>query len=145
MIGPADNEADHGGDDNRDREWNRGSGHHGSLLQELDRPIGHNDPQTASMITVLPKAENGSRQDANRTRAQFDCGGALSEITAIANKMRQGRSSASASGNQLLDGGSSLMIWRSVVKTPVKARMLSDTEAIILASAILGVAWLALT
>jgi hypothetical protein len=69
----------------------------------------------------------------------------LSEITAIANKMRQGRSSASASGNQLLDGGSSLMIWRSVVKTPVKARMLSDTEAIILASAILGVAWLALT
>ena len=40
------------------------------------------------------------------------------------------------------------MIWRSVVKTPVKAvkaRMLSDTEAIILASAILGVAWLALT
>jgi hypothetical protein len=69
----------------------------------------------------------------------------LSEITAIANKMRQGRSSASASGNQLLDAGSSLMIWRSVVKTPVKARMLSDTEAIILASAILGVAWLALT
>jgi hypothetical protein len=37
------------------------------------------------------------------------------------------------------------MIWRSVVKTPVKARMLSDTEAIILASAMLGVAWLALT
>jgi hypothetical protein len=37
------------------------------------------------------------------------------------------------------------MIWRDVVKMPVKARMLSDTEAIILASAILGVAWLALT
>jgi hypothetical protein len=36
------------------------------------------------------------------------------------------------------------MIWRGVVKTLVKARMLSDTEAIILASAILGVAWLAL-
>ena len=122
----------------------RGSGHHGLLLQELDGPIGHNDPQTASMITVLPKAENGRRHDANRTRAQFDCGEALSEITAIANKMRQGRSSASSSGNQLRDAGSSLMIWRGVVKTPVKVRMLSDTEAIILASAILGVAWLAL-
>jgi hypothetical protein len=118
----------------------RGSGHQGLLLQELDGPIGHNDPQTASMITVLPKAENGSRHDANRTRAQFDCGGALSEITAIANKMRQGRSNASASGNQLNDAGSSLMIWRGVVE----ARMLSDTEAIFLASAILGVAWLAL-
>jgi hypothetical protein len=32
------------------------------------------------------------------------------------------------------------MIWRGVVE----ARMLSDTEAIVLASAILGVAWLAL-
>ena len=122
----------------------RGSGHHGLLLQELDGPIGHNDPQTASMITVLPKAENGRRHDANRTRAQSDCGEALSEITAIANKMRQGRSNASSSGNQLRDAGSSLMIWRGVVKTPVEARMLSDTEAIVLASAILGVAWLAL-
>ena len=36
------------------------------------------------------------------------------------------------------------MIWRSVVKTSVETRMLSDTEAIVLASAILGVAWLAL-
>lgn len=122
----------------------RGSGHHGLLLQELDGPIGHNDPQTASMITVLPKAENGRRHDANRTLAQFDCGEALSEITAIANKMRQGRSNASSSGNQLRNAGSSLMIWRGVVKTPVEARMLSDTEAIVLASAILGVAWLAL-
>ena len=122
----------------------RGSGHHRLLLQELDGPIGHNDPQTASMITVLPKAENGRRHDANRTRAQFDCGEALSEITAIANKMRQGRSNASSSGNQVGNAGSSLMIWRGVVKTPVEARMLSDTEAIVLASAILGVAWLAL-
>ena len=96
------------------------------------------------MITVLPKAENGSRHDANRTRAQFDCGEALSEITAIANKMRQGRSSASSSCNQLRNAGSSLMIWRGVVKTSVEARMLSDTEAIVLASAILGVALLAL-
>jgi hypothetical protein len=32
------------------------------------------------------------------------------------------------------------MIWRAVVKTPVKMRMLSDTEAIIFAS----FAWLAL-
>jgi hypothetical protein len=73
------------------------------------------------MITVLPKAENGRRHDANRTRAQFDCGEALSEITAIANKMRQGRSNASSSGNQLRNAGSSLMIWRGVVKTPVEA------------------------
>jgi hypothetical protein len=70
--------------------------------------------------------------------------GASSEITAISNKMRQGRSNASASGNQISDAGSSLMIWRGVVKTRVKAWMLSDTEAMILASAILGVAWLAL-
>jgi len=52
-------------------------------------------------------------------------------ITAIANKMRQGRSSASSSGNQLRNAGSSLMIWRGVVKTPVETRMLSDTEAIV--------------
>ena len=123
----------------------RGSGHHGLLLQELDGPIGHNDPQTASMITVLPKAENGRRHDANRTRAQFDCGEALSEITAIANKMRQGRSNASSSGNQLRNAGSTQLVWRGVVvKTLVEARMFSDTEAIILASAILGVALLAL-
>ncbi len=36
-----------------------------------------------------------------RTVRVFDCGEALSEITAITNKMRQGRSSASSSGNQL--------------------------------------------
>ena len=78
-------------------------------------------------------------------RPQFDCGGASSEITVIANKMRQGRSNASASGNQLSDAGSTQLVWRGVVvKTLVEARMFSDTEAIILASAILGVALLAL-
>jgi hypothetical protein len=79
-------------------------------------------------------------------RPQFDCGGASSEITAIANKMRQGRSNASASGNQLSDAGSTQLVWRGVVvkTTLVEARMFSDTEAIILASAILGVALLAL-
>jgi hypothetical protein len=47
-------------------------------------------------------------------------------------------------GQPIRDASSLLMIWRGVVKTLVEARMLSDTEAIILASAILGVAWLAL-
>jgi hypothetical protein len=32
-------------------------------MEELDRPIGHNDPQTASMITVLLKAEPGRSPD----------------------------------------------------------------------------------
>jgi hypothetical protein len=51
----------------------------------------------------------------------------------------------SASGNQLSDAGSTQLVWRGVVvKTLVEARMFSDTEAIILASAILGVALLAL-
>jgi hypothetical protein len=37
------------------------------------------------------------------------------------------------------------MMWQRVMQPPLEDRMLSDLEAVILASAILGVAWLALT
>jgi hypothetical protein len=48
-------------------------------------------------------------------------------------------------GQPISDAGSTQLVWRGVVvKTLVEARMFSDTEAIILASAILGVALLAL-
>jgi hypothetical protein len=77
-------------------------------------------------------------------RPQFNCGGTLSEITAIANKMRQGRPSASASGNQLGDAGSSLMIWRAVVKTPSRCGCYRTRRPSFSRARILGVAWLAL-
>jgi hypothetical protein len=49
-------------------------------------------------------------------------------------------------GQPTNDAGSTQLVWRGVVvkTTLVEARMFSDTEAIILASAILGVALLAL-
>jgi hypothetical protein len=78
------------------------------------------------------------------SRPQFNCGGTLSEITAIANKMRQGRPSASASGNQLGDAGSSLMIWRAVVKTPSRCGCYRTRRPSFSRARILGVAWLAL-
>ena len=37
------------------------------------------------------------------------------------------------------------MMWQRGMQPPGEDRMLSDLEAVILASAILGVAWLALT
>jgi len=65
-------------------------------------------------------------------------------IAAIAQKIQQGRSNLLHDSSYLTGMDLLRTIWSGDVTTPAKAQTLSDTEAIIVASVVLGVAWLTL-
>jgi hypothetical protein len=69
---------------------------------------------------------------------------AIGVIAAIAQKIQQGRSNLLHDSPHVTGVDLLRTIWSGDVTTPAKAQTLSDTEAIIVASVILGVAWLTL-